>query len=37
MSYQCRDALLEKIVQTQPTLRPFVRDLTTDLQQVHGI
>lgn len=31
MSYQRRDALVEEIVQLQPTLRPFVRDLSTDL------
>ena len=31
MSHQRRDALVEEIVQVQPTLRPFVRDLSTDL------
>ena len=31
MSYQRRDALVEEIVQLQPTLRPFVRDLSSDL------
>ena len=31
MSYQRRDTLVEEIVNTQPTLRAFVRDLSTDL------
>ena len=31
MSYQRRDALVEEIVQLQPTLRRAVRDLSTDL------
>jgi hypothetical protein len=31
MSHRRRDALVEEIVQTQPILRAFVRDLSTDL------
>jgi hypothetical protein len=31
MSYQRRDALVDDIVQMQPILRAFVRDLSTDL------
>jgi hypothetical protein len=31
MSHQRRDALVEEIVQAQPMLRAFVRDLSTDL------
>ncbi|WP_445678473.1 hypothetical protein [Radicibacter daui] len=31
MSYQRREALVEEIVDLQPTLRPFVRDRSTDM------